>query len=153
MGGWSTPRPGHFTPWKKTRYPLSRRLGGPQDRAGRVWKSSPLAGIRSPDRLARSESLYRLSYPDPLFWISNLLFFYVFYSSEPEGSSSGRRVYVPLTVMVGRFYVHQCNTLLYLLTSFTDPCKSYHTTTVRKPSSWRWTLEFETRRRHQKIKN
>ena len=29
-------------------------------------KSRPLPGIRSPDRPARSESLYRLSYPGPL---------------------------------------------------------------------------------------
>ena len=25
--GWSTPRPGHFTPGKETWYPLCRRLG------------------------------------------------------------------------------------------------------------------------------
>ena len=50
----------------KTRYPLYRRLGGPQGRSGRVRKISPPTGIRSPDRLARSESLYRLSYPGPL---------------------------------------------------------------------------------------
>ena len=48
----------------KTRYPLYRRLGGPRDRSGRVRKiSPPPTGIRSPDRPARSESLYRLSYP------------------------------------------------------------------------------------------
>ena len=49
----------------KTRYPLYRRLGGPQGRSGRVRKISPPTGIRSPDRPARSESLYRLSYPGP----------------------------------------------------------------------------------------
>ena len=36
-----------------------------QGRSGRVWKISPPTGIRSPDRPARSESLYRLSYPGP----------------------------------------------------------------------------------------
>jgi hypothetical protein len=49
----------------KTRYPLYRRLGGPP---GPVWTSAEnLAptGIRSPDRPARSQSLHRLSYPDP----------------------------------------------------------------------------------------
>jgi hypothetical protein len=56
-----TPRPGRFTPGK-TRYPLYRRLGGPQGRSGRVQKISPPTEIRSPDRPARSESLYRLSY-------------------------------------------------------------------------------------------
>jgi hypothetical protein len=29
-GGYSTPRTGHFTRGKETRYPLYRRLGGPQ---------------------------------------------------------------------------------------------------------------------------
>ena len=47
------------------RYPMSRGLGGPQGRSGRVWKISPPSGIRSPDRPTRSESLYGLSYPGP----------------------------------------------------------------------------------------
>jgi hypothetical protein len=47
----------------QTRHPLYRRLGGPQGRCGRVRKISPPTGIRSPDRSARSQSLYRLSYP------------------------------------------------------------------------------------------
>ena len=64
--GWSAPRPGRFTPPGKTRYPLYRRRGGPQGRSGRVRKISPPTGIRSPDRRARSESLYRLSYPGPV---------------------------------------------------------------------------------------
>jgi hypothetical protein len=49
----------------KTQYPSNRRLRGPQGRSGRVRKISPLTTIRSPDRPVRSESLYRLSYPDP----------------------------------------------------------------------------------------
>jgi len=56
-------------PPAKTRYPLCRRLGGPQ---GPVWKGvenlAP-SGIQSPDRLARSESLYRLSYPGPIYTV------------------------------------------------------------------------------------
>jgi len=47
----------------KTRYPLYRRLGGPQGLYGRMRKISPPTGIRSPDRPARSESLYRLRSP------------------------------------------------------------------------------------------
>jgi hypothetical protein len=39
-GGWSIPRPGRFTPGKETRYPLYRRLGGPQGRSGRVREIS-----------------------------------------------------------------------------------------------------------------
>ena len=50
----------------KTRYPLYRRPGGPP---GTVWTGAGnLAdiGIRSADCPARSESLYRLSYPGPV---------------------------------------------------------------------------------------
>ena len=35
-GEWSTPRPGRFTPWERTRYSFYRRLGGPQSRSGQV---------------------------------------------------------------------------------------------------------------------
>ena len=44
MDGWSTPRPGLFTPGI-TRYPLYRRLGGPQGLSGRVRKISPTPGL------------------------------------------------------------------------------------------------------------
>ena len=59
-------------PPEKTLYPLYRRLDGPQGRSGRMRKISPPTGIRSPDRPARSESLYRLSYPGPYNWIYSL---------------------------------------------------------------------------------
>jgi hypothetical protein len=39
-GGWSTPRPGRFTPGKETLYSLYTRMGGPQGRSGRVRKIS-----------------------------------------------------------------------------------------------------------------
>ena len=42
--GWSTPRPSRFTPGK-TRYPLYRRLGGPQGQSGRLRKILPLPGF------------------------------------------------------------------------------------------------------------
>jgi hypothetical protein len=63
-GGWSTPRPGRFTPGK-TQYPLYRMLGGTQGRSGRVRKTSTPTGIRSPDRPVCSKLLYRLRYPGP----------------------------------------------------------------------------------------
>jgi hypothetical protein len=44
-GGWSTPRPERFTPGKEIRYPLCRRLDGPQDLFGRVRKTSPVPGF------------------------------------------------------------------------------------------------------------
>jgi hypothetical protein len=37
-GGWSTSRSGRSLPPEKTRYPLYRRLGGPQGRSGQVRK-------------------------------------------------------------------------------------------------------------------
>ena len=51
----ATPLP--IYPLGKIRYPLCRRLGGPQDQFGRVRKLSLPTGIRSPDRLAVGESL------------------------------------------------------------------------------------------------
>jgi hypothetical protein len=55
-------------PPEKTRYPLYRRLGGPQGRSGRVRKISPYLDS-SPDCSACSQSLYRLSYPGPRKYI------------------------------------------------------------------------------------
>jgi len=43
-GEWSTPRLGRFTP-EKTRYPLYRRLDGPQGRSGQVRKILPPPGF------------------------------------------------------------------------------------------------------------
>ena len=62
-GKGSTSRPGRSLPPGKSRYPLYRRLAGPQGRSGQVRKISPPTGVRSPDRPARSQSLYRLRYP------------------------------------------------------------------------------------------
>ena len=58
----SASRPGRSLPLGKTRYPLYRRLGGPQGQSGQVRQISPPTGIRSPDHPARSQSLYRMSY-------------------------------------------------------------------------------------------
>jgi hypothetical protein len=41
-------------------HPKYRGQGEPQGRSGQVRKISPPTGIRSPDRPARSQSLYRL---------------------------------------------------------------------------------------------
>ena len=41
-GEWSAARPGRTLPPEKTRYPLYRRLGGPQGRSGRAEKSQYL---------------------------------------------------------------------------------------------------------------
>ena len=64
-GGWSTSRTVHFTLGKETRYPLYRRLDGPQCRSGQVRKISPPTGTRTLDRPAPNQSPHRLSYPGP----------------------------------------------------------------------------------------
>jgi hypothetical protein len=46
---------------EKCRFPLYNRLHGPQGRSGGLRKIAPHTGFRSPDRPARSESLYRLN--------------------------------------------------------------------------------------------
>jgi hypothetical protein len=48
---------------KETRYPLYKRRSGSQGRSGRMRKILPPTGIRSSDRPARSESLYRRATP------------------------------------------------------------------------------------------
>ena len=61
MGWGSAPRPGRFTPGKDPVLIVPEAGWAP----GPVWTGAEnLAptGIRSPDRPARSESLYRLSY-------------------------------------------------------------------------------------------
>ena len=63
-GVWSAPRPDRFTP-RKDPVPIVQEAGWTP---GPVWTGAEnLAptGIRSPDRPACSESLYRLSYPGP----------------------------------------------------------------------------------------
>ena len=63
-GGVVNARARPIYPPGNTQYIFYRRLGGPQGRSGRVWKILTPTEIRSQDRPARSESLYRLSYPD-----------------------------------------------------------------------------------------
>jgi hypothetical protein len=60
-GEWSAARPGRTLPPEKNLYPLYRRLGGPQGRSGRAENLVPHRDS-IPDRPARSQSLYRLSY-------------------------------------------------------------------------------------------
>ena len=49
----------------RTQHPLYGRLGGSQGWSGLLREIYSPTGIRSLDRPVRSESLYRLSYPDP----------------------------------------------------------------------------------------
>ena len=64
-GGWSTPRPGRFTPGKDP-VPIVLEAGwAPGPVLTRTENLAP-TGFRSPDRPAHNESLYRLSHRDPL---------------------------------------------------------------------------------------
>ena len=56
--------PAALTPGKNP-VPIVQKAGEHQGRCGRVRKISPLTRIRSSDRPARCESLYRLSHPGP----------------------------------------------------------------------------------------
>jgi hypothetical protein len=56
-------------PLGKTRYALYGRLRGPRGQSGHVRKTLP-----PPDRPARSQSLYRLSYPAYVFKSNQCLF-------------------------------------------------------------------------------
>ena len=66
-GGWSTPRPGRFTPGKDP-VPVILEAGWAP---GPVWTDAENLALptatRSLDRPCRSESLYRLSYPGPYY--------------------------------------------------------------------------------------
>jgi hypothetical protein len=61
-GGWSAPRPGRFTPWKDP-VPIVLEAGWAPELVWTCAKNLAPTGIRFPDRPARSQSLYRLSYP------------------------------------------------------------------------------------------
>ena len=60
-GGWSTIRPGHFTPGRETQYPWYMKLGGSQGRPGRVRKISPPPGFdpRTSQHVASANTKYR----------------------------------------------------------------------------------------------
>ena len=60
-GGWSTPRPGRFTSGKDP-VPIVQEAGWFPRPAWTGAENHAPTGFRSPDRPARSESLYRLSY-------------------------------------------------------------------------------------------
>jgi hypothetical protein len=70
-GGWSAPHPDRFTPRERPGTPCTGGWVGPTAGLDVCEKSHPhwdfllhlFNRIRSPDRPARSQSLYRLSYP------------------------------------------------------------------------------------------
>ena len=65
MGGWSKPRPGHFTAGKDPVH-IVYEEGWASETVWTGAESLAHTGIRFPGRLARSESLYRLLCPGSL---------------------------------------------------------------------------------------
>jgi hypothetical protein len=59
---WLDPRLGRFTP-RKDPVPIVQEAGWAPGPVWRAAENLAPTGIRSPDRSAHSESLYRLSYP------------------------------------------------------------------------------------------
>ena len=86
--GLSTPRPGRLTPGKEP-LPIIQDAGWAP---GLVWTGAEnlaLTGVRSPDRPARSESLYRLNYPgSPSKWVSFLILQSHWSNLPPNNNSS-----------------------------------------------------------------
>jgi hypothetical protein len=78
VSGWSTPRPGHFTPGKDPVLIVQEAGLAPE----KVWtgvENLAVTEIRSPDRPARSESLYRLSNPCPIcMYMCMYIYIYIF---------------------------------------------------------------------------
>jgi hypothetical protein len=65
-GGWSAPRPGRFTLWKDP-VPIVQEAGWTPVPFWTGAENLATTGIRSPDRPARNELLYRLSYRGPVY--------------------------------------------------------------------------------------
>jgi hypothetical protein len=64
--GWSTPRPGRFTPLEI--HPISvRRLGGPRGLSGRVRKILPLPGFEPRTVQPVASHLHRVRHPGRLY--------------------------------------------------------------------------------------
>jgi hypothetical protein len=96
-GWWSAPRPGRFTPGKDP-VPIVQEAGWAP---GPVWtyaKNLAPTGIRSPDRPARSQSLYRLSYPAHEINWAHGYYYYYFYRAPAQTAqvtSAGRVMTTP----------------------------------------------------------
>jgi len=123
----STPRP-YFTP-EKNPVPILQEAGWA---TGPVWMGGISRPHRDsiPDRPARIQSLYQLSYPAYMY-VFMCVYIYIYIYKYVTGcfTCSG------ISRLVGR-RVCKVSNPLYI-----------------QPSSWRWTPGFETCWRHQKIKN
>jgi len=103
-GEGSAARPGRTLPPGKTRYPFYKRLGGSQGQCGRAENLVP-TGIRSPDRPARSQSLYRLSYPAHM----QIQYHILFDDTASSISIHFRRTVLPFKSMRQQSEIHNTN--------------------------------------------
>jgi hypothetical protein len=71
--GWLAPCPGRFTPGKDLA-PIVQRAGWDQRPVWTCAKNLTPTGIHAPDRPARSQSLYRLSYLGPYIYVYLFIF-------------------------------------------------------------------------------
>ena len=102
--GWSTRRPGRFTP-RNDQKSLYRRLGGLQGLSRRVRELSPRTGVRFSGRPARSKSLNRLRSSFMFCWPCISIHIYVTNSNFMHYLSSVYFVNQPLHVS-GIFVAH-----------------------------------------------
>ena len=75
-GGWSTPRPGRFTA-RKDPVPIVQEAGWDPGPGWTGAENLTPIGIRSPDRPARRQSLYRLSYPAHIPFTVHVFILYI----------------------------------------------------------------------------
>ena len=121
VGGWSAPRPGRFTPGKDP-VPIVQEAGWAP---GPVWTGAenlvPPTGIRSLDRPARSESLYRLSYRGPHISYKHVLLLFRFILNNLIAEST------TITTIMLRFVMLGCTQALYEIVPFqSDKIHYFH---------------------------
>ena len=122
-------------PPRRTRY-----LGGPQGRSGQVRKISPplTYHVRSPNRPARSEWLYRLLYPSPHLWYSYLLTPWCRFLLE---KLTGLQLVKKFPAFYGgRRFITALTSVRHLSLSCASPIQS----TYPHPTSWRLWYPYQS---------
>ena len=129
---WLPSHPGRCTLWKETRYPVYRRLGGPQSRSGllRRGKEYPaVTRIRTQDRLAHSQVAIRTA-------LLRLLFFVCTFGNflRPEDGWAVRPKPAVFTHNRKRCCIHSCR----VVNVFTNVSTKYDKTSFTHFSNaWR----------------
>jgi hypothetical protein len=138
--GCSADRPHHQnnnnnkTQGNETRDPFYRRLSGLRGRSGRVRKIfSPPTGIRSPDRPARSESIYRLSYRSPFHVGTDIALICIHLCSGWRFRSSGKALWRYCLSTFRNIVSKRRELLAQRECNITEKRVIYRITTVRTP--------------------